>query len=224
MIRKNKWGILLSSIITLLPALFGWLVWDQLPERITIHWGADGQADGWGTRLFAVLILPAILLVLHLICILITAKDHKHIDQNGKIIGIVLGICPAISLYTGGIVYATAFGLALSVTALSCVLFGLLFVIMGNYLPKCKQNRTIGIKLPWTLADEENWNATHRAGGKMMVVAGLLILLCIFLPTDISLIATLILTLALVIVISVYSYLYHRKQQQNGQDTTKTPK
>jgi uncharacterized membrane protein len=95
---------------------------------------------------------------------------------------------------------------------------------MGNYLPKCKQNRTIGIKLPWTLADEENWNATHRAGGKMMVVAGLLILLCIFLPTDISLIATLILTLALVIVISVYSYLYHRKQQQNGQDTTKTPK
>ena len=55
---------------------------------------------------------------------------------------------------------------------------GLLFMIIGNYLPKVKQNNTIGIRVVWTLQDEENWSATHRFSGKLWVASGVLCMLC----------------------------------------------
>ena len=58
------------------------------------------------------------------------------------------------------------------------VVMGLLLAIIGNWLPKCKQTYTLGIKLPWTLADENNWNRTHRFAGPVWVVCGMVIVLC----------------------------------------------
>jgi len=52
-----------------------------------------------------------------------------------------------------------------------------LFIVIGNYMPKCRQNYTMGIKLPWTLNDEENWNKTHRLAGKIWVAGGILIVI-----------------------------------------------
>ena len=79
MLKKNKLKVIISSIAILLPMLFGLVMWDQLPDTMTTHWGADGNADGFSGKVFAVFGLPAIILVLHCVCVLLhfSIKNRK---------------------------------------------------------------------------------------------------------------------------------------------------
>lgn len=216
MLKKNKGKLILSSVIILLPALFGVLFWNDLPQAMTTHWGPDGTADGWSGRPFAVFGPPLILLAAHWICIWITARDNRNKNQSNKVFGMVLWIIPLTSLFTNGIMYMAAFGRTLHAETVMFLFIGLLFIVIGNYLPKTRQNRTIGIKIKWTLENEENWNATHRVGGRLWVIGGLLFMCCVFLPGR-AVPWVLIIGLAILAVIPVlYSYLYHRKQVKAG--------
>ena len=80
--------------------------------------------------------------------------------------------------------------------------------MVGNYLPKCRQNYTVGIKIPWTLHDEENWNHTHRMAGYLWIFGGLLMIANIFLKWDWLVFAV---VMVAVVVPTIYSYLYYRK-------------
>ena len=182
MLKKNKSLLILTSAVTLLPILLGLLLWNKLPENMITHWGADGAADGQSGRAFAVFGMPLILLAVHWLCAFFTAKDPKNREQSQKIFGMVLWIIPVLSVFTAGVTYSTALGKTFRESDWSLAFLGLIFVIVGNYLPKTKQNHTIGIKIKWTLADEETWNATHRLAGKLWVVGGLLMMACVFLP------------------------------------------
>lgn len=219
MIKNNKWKILISSVIILLPALFGLIVWDSLPEQIATHWGISGEADDWSSPLFVVLFLPLLLLALNFVCLLVTAKDNKNRDQSPKAFNIIFWIMPVISVYVNGIMYATAFGLELNMMALVCILLGVMFIVIGNYMPKFKQNHTMGIKISWTLANEENWYATHRFGGKVYVAAGVLFLLCAFLPPVVFPFAAILSILIATIPPAIYSYRYYKKQIREGRAT-----
>ena len=182
MLKKNKGLMIATSIIVLLPMLAGVLLWDQLPERMAIHWGANGEADGWSSRPVAVFGMPLFLLAIHWLGVWMTGQDKRNRQQNEKVLQIIFWIAPAVSLFGMGSTYASALGQSLPVDRLVMMLLGILFVIIGNYLPKCRQNYTIGIKIVWTLSDEENWNATHRLAGKLWMAGGFLLLLCAFLP------------------------------------------
>lgn len=92
------------------------------------------------------------------------------------------------------------------------LLLGVIFIVIGNYLPKCRQNYTIGIKLPWTLSDEENWDKTHRFAGKIWMLCGVLEIIVGFLPIAQFEIVTIALILLATIPIAVYSYLFYRKR------------
>lgn len=213
---QHKWKLLITSVVILLPALFGLIVWDKLPERVAVHWGVSGNADGWSSALFAVLGLPLILLALHWFCMIVTFCDKKQDGQSRKAFGMIFWIVPVISLYVCGMMYATAFGLKFDMYMYISVLLGVMFIVIGNYLPKCKQNRTLGIKIAWTLANEENWNKTHRLGGKVGVACGVLTLLCAFLPSTAFPFVAFGLILANVIVPTVYSYRLYRRHLREG--------
>ncbi len=214
MIKNNRLKIIISSVITLLPMLFGGIFWNSLPEKVATHWNINGEADGWGSKSFAVFGLPLIMLALHLFCIIFTAVDPKNKNQNKKVFGIVLWICPVMSLFASGAVFATAFGKKFDIETLTLLLIGLMFVVLGNYLPKCKQNYTIGIKVMWALENEENWNATHRISGKLWVVGGLIMMACVFLPKGVLPWVLLVLMTFLAVFPVVYSYMYHKKQEK----------
>lgn len=211
MIRKNKGKLVASTLLMLLPLAAGMVLWDRLPERVAIHWGADGSADGWADRFVAVVVLPLVLLALHWFCILVTAKDPRNREQNQKVMGLIFWICPIVSLFCGVLVYGTALGWIAPVTQMGVLLLALMFVVVGNYLPKCKQNHTIGIKVPWALNDEANWNATHRLAGKLWVIGGLLLLPCVLLPDWWSVIVVMTILSIAVIVPVIYSYWYFRR-------------
>ena len=216
MFKKNKWNLLFSSIVILLPILFGLIFWDSLPEELTTHWGADGQADGWMTKGATIFILPAILLVFHWLCFLASTKLPGTENQNPKVLGMVLWIIPIISLAANGTIYAVAFGKEISPVFLIFPLLGIMAIVIGNYLPKCKRSISTGIKVKWALQNQENWYATHRFGGKVYVVVGFVMLACMFLPTVVALCIGGVALLAMVIIPVVYSYCYYKKQVQSG--------
>ncbi len=208
MIKKNLKVLIITSIVILLPVMAGLILWNQLPEQMPTHWNAAGEVDGWCGKAFAVFGLPLILLAAQWLCMLGTAADPKKNNHPVKLLHLVLWIIPVLSVILHAVTYATALGAAVRMELVMPVLIGLLLTIIGNYLPKCKQNYTIGIKIPWTLNSEENWNKTHRfagwiwtVGGIAMMITGFLGGFWIFLPV----------VLLMVLAPLIYSYKLHRK-------------
>lgn len=216
MIKRNLSKLLLASAIIILPIAVGAMLWYELPSTLATHWGTSGEADGFSSKAFAVFGLPLILLALFWFAVIVTAKDPRNKDQNPKAFAMVLWIVPLLSLGANGVIYATALGYHASMATVVCLMMGLMFMLMGNYLPKCKQNTTIGIKIRTTLESEQNWNATHRVAGKTWFVGGILVMLCAFLPSSYGFIGMLAVTLLLVAIPIVYSYAFRKKQEQEG--------
>lgn len=213
MIKKNKWKMLITSCVILLPILFGLIYWDKLPEQMVTHWDANWNPDGWSDRRFAVFALPIFILLAHWVCMLCTSKDSKNQNQSKKVFGVLFLICPVTSLVTSTAIYAAALEKTIRPQMLIFLLVGLFFVVIGNYLPKCKQNYTIGIRVKWTMENEENWNATHRFSGKVWAIGGVLMMGCSFFPEDLSLYIFVVLVCVLSILSVGYSYYYFRKEQ-----------
>ncbi len=210
MIKNYKKHLIFSSIIILLPILAGLLLWNRLPAMMTTHWGADGHADGWSGKAFGVFGLPLILLAMHWLCIFLDTRFTKNYEQNRKAYRIVFWIIPILSLIMNTFVYAVALGWEFRPDVFISLTIGLMFVAIGNYLPKIRQNPTLGIKISWTLTNEENWNRTHRMAGKLWVIGGILLLFTVFLPMKIAAWIWLIALIVLAGVPMIYSYYLHR--------------
>lgn len=216
MIRQHKLAAIISSVVTLIPALFGLIVWNQLPDQMITHWGINGTADALSARAWAVFALPLLLLGIHWLCLLVTAKIGQPEGQSKKVMGIMFWIIPVISLMTNGLTYAFAFGMEFNPLLFLFSITGFAFILIGNYMPKTKQNATMGIKIRWVYTSEENWNQTHRIAGKVWVTVGFLCLPATFLPLNIGLTLLPILLAIAVIAPTVYSYLYYRKERDAG--------
>lgn len=208
MIKKNLKILMITSAIILLPIFAGLILWNQLPEQMPIHWNAAGEVDGVASKAFTVFCLPLIFLGLQWIATFATYADPKRQNHPQKILQLMFWIIPVLAVILTAITYVTALGRDISVESLIPILLGLLFVVIGNYMPKCKHNYTVGIKIPWTLASEENWNRTHRFAGWIWVVGGLLMTVSGFFNFPaIVLIAALI----MVFVPTVYSFVLYKK-------------
>ncbi len=207
MLKQNKYKIIISSIITLLPTLFGFAIWNRLPENIATSFGWNGEVTGYNSKMFAVIGLPVILTFVNLICIIATTADPKRKNISKRMFTAVISIVPVCSLLCGICIYSNALGYKISIESIMPVFVGVLFFALGFILPKCKQNYTIGIKLPWTLHNEENWNKTHKLAGKLWIVGGIIMTVAgLF---NLTFIFMLIIFL-LAIIPAVYSYLLYR--------------
>ena len=216
MLKQYKRLWILTAVLTLAPMLAGLLLWNRLPDTMATHWGADGVADGWSGKGFAVFLLPLILLAVHCLCLFITAIDNSNKNQSRKALNMVFWIMPVTSWFCCGMVYFAAMGKSPELLNFVPAFMGLLFAVMGNYMPKVKQNRTLGIKLPWTFANEENWNKTHRYCGRIWVIGGLVLIFGIFLPENWA-VSIMIPVLAVITLAPVlYSWKLYRIHQKQG--------
>ena len=206
--KYNKLTVILTTILCLLPIVAGVILWDKLPDRMAIHFNAANEPDGWASKPFAVLGMPAIIAAIHLACLFITAQDPKKQNITGVMKTLMLWICPFISWLCAGMTIGYALESVRNIGAVVCVFLGILFMVIGNYLPKCLPSYTVGIKLPWTLHDEGNWRYTHRIGGFCFTIAGLIVLVSAFFGIMWLPLAALALA---AIVPTVASYLYYKK-------------
>lgn len=177
MMKANKKTLIITSIVTMLPVLIGIICWNRLPDVMATHFGFNNEANGFSSKAFAVFGLPLILLAVLWVGAFVTAHDPKRQNISPKMFSLMLWIAPVISLVAAATIYPVNLGYELDIAFFSELLVGLMFIIIGNYLPKARQNYTIGIKIPWTLANEENWNRTHRLAGYLWMICGILMIL-----------------------------------------------
>ena len=215
MIKRNKIHAILSSVVILLPVLAVLLCWDQLDPTIITHWGLDGTPDGTGSR-YWLFLPPVLMLALHWVALAISDWDSRRHPYGAKAEKLVFWIMPAMSWFmTCGWLMA-AQGRDMSDLSLPLAGLGLLFVVLGNYMPKVQQNSTLGIKIKWTLENRDNWYATHRVAGKAWVIGGLLMIFAVLLPEKIAMAVMLLVMIPLAVLPAVYSWNYARKQKAAG--------
>ena len=209
---KNK-TVILSTLLCLAPILLGLSMYDRLPEMVPTHFNMHGVPDGWSSKPVAVFGMPLFLAVLNLLCHWGMKKAVKHDDRKvapdvlmnlvGWIVGIISVIVVPMSLFM-------AVGVNVPIAFVMNILLAVVFLMVGNYLPKCKMNAYIGIKLPWTYSSEENWRRTHRLGGFVWVAAGLLLLGNLVFNSELLL---MLLILGAILIPGVYSYWFYRKEK-----------
>ena len=110
MLKKNKKFFIASCIVILLPMFAGFLLWDQLPAQVATHFGRNGEADRYSSKLFAVAGIYLFLLAVHILCSVITEFDPKKRNVGSKIYHLILCICPVVSLWCGVMIYGNALG------------------------------------------------------------------------------------------------------------------
>ena len=211
MMKANKKTLIITSIVTILPVLIGIICWNRLPDVMATHFGFNNEANGFSSKAFAVFGLPLILLAVLWVGAFVTAHDPKRQNISPKMFSLMLWIAPVISLVAAATIYPVNLGYELDIAFFSELLLGLMFIIIGNYLPKARQNYTIGIKIPWTLANEENWNRTHRLAGYLWMICGILMILISltrFVPAE-WLVG---IFLIMVLVPCIYSFWLHAKK------------
>lgn len=188
---EHKVKLLISSLVIVLPAVVDW----------QLLWECGG------------------LLAAHWICVLLVFADRRNREgQSKKAVGLLFWLMPVTSLLLAAIRMAVQQGEAgIRITYLiTCFAFGLLFLAVGNYMPKIRQNRTMGVRVKWTLASEANWNATHRFAGKVWVAAGLLCMISALLPLEMMLVVFIASIVLAAVVPCVYSYRYYKQHPQDG--------
>ena len=158
--------------------------------------------------------------VMQCVFVAIIFYDNRNRQQNRKVIGMTIWIIPVITLLYNGIVRLVDMGADIENLFMAFIYYGtgLMFMVIGNYLPKVKQNNTIGIRVVWTLQDEENWSATHRFSGKIWVASGILCMLCgLFAESIAALVLYVVSIMAAVIISVLYSYLFYKKKIATGE-------
>lgn len=210
MMKQNKTEKIISIVLCLLPIVFGLLIWNKLPEEIPVHFNMGGTADGYSSKAFAIFGLPCILAVLDAFCLFALGNDPKSAGHSKVLSRIMLWFIPALSCILVPMCLMLALGRKINISLFMNLLIGIIFVIIGNYLPKCRQNYTMGIRLPWTLNDENNWNYTHRLGGFIWVIAGFAVILNSFFGSPWILFTVII---AAVLIPVAASYVYYRRHR-----------
>lgn len=189
-----------------------------LPEQIPMHWGINGQVDRYGGY-GELLILAASGLGLALLLKFVPRLDPKR-NNYEKFAGSYLVIRLCLGLF-----YTFMVGLTLvvalvpqtqntlGVDRLTVGAMGVLFCVMGNFMPKFKHNYFCGVRVPWTLASEDNWRRTHRFAGPIWFVCGLGMLLCsFFLHGQALFCLMMVLLIPLLAAPVLYSYLLFRRE------------
>ena len=208
--KHEKKRLILTTVICLMPIMAGLALYSRLPERVPIHFDFSGAPDGWSSRPAAVFGLPCLLAALNVFLYVCLNRDPKKANMSGALKAIGQWSLPILSVLCYGLTLTAALGYPSRIEIIVPLLTGILFLAVGNYLPKTKQSYTMGIRLPWTLQSEENWNRTHRLAGFLWVLCGLVMIpLSLLRLWNGWLIGALL--AVMILIPTIYSYALHRK-------------
>lgn len=207
---KNKSNIY-NLLIIIATFLLGILMYNKLPESIPIHWNFAGEVDGYGNKFIGTFMVPLIMIALWLAMIYLPKIDPKKENYNkfDKSYKLFQSILLTFFFIMQIIVVLSAMGYNISINRVMPIVLGVLMILIGNYIPKAKSNFFYGIKTPWTLSSEVSWRKTHRLGGKLFVLSGLISIVSQFIfNANIAGIIFFVSTFIAAIVPTVASYFY----------------
>ena len=201
-------------IIVSLPFIYLAYIWNELPSKVPLHWNIHGEIDRYGDKselLIIPFLLPLLVYLIFLVVPKIDPKKKLH-KMGGKFQTIKFILTTFMSILALFIIYS-AKNQSITNSNYIVLIVGVLFIVLGNYFKTIKPNYFIGIRTPWTLENDDNWKETHKLGGKLWFVGGILIvILSLFLNTSLNFTVFLIITGVIVIIPVVYSYLHYRNK------------
>jgi uncharacterized membrane protein len=204
--------VLIGAVLLVTLAVYG-----QLPERIPVHWNARGQADGYGSRISSLIVMPSVMLAMVLLTALLPWLSPRRFELNGHNAAYlqIMLVTLAFIAYMHVVMLAAALGRHLNMTDMVMGAMCAMIAAMGIPLRKMQRNFFVGIRTPWTLASEKVWQATHRFAAKTFVIGGLVGLAVAFLSHAIwpPMIAVGVAALAPVI----HSLAYYKQLERRGE-------
>ncbi|WP_280166200.1 SdpI family protein [Priestia aryabhattai] len=200
--------------ITLL-TLVAWLVaLPHLPATMPIHWGANGEADGFATKINAMILTVGIMVFIYFVIAFVPRIDPRKENYKyfSKTYNILLNAVLLLFFFVNMSTILQGLGYNVPMSYIAPIMAGLVFIIIGNYLQRVRSNYFMGIRTPWTLSNETVWKKTHRLSGKIFFIGGLLILISAFLPDGYK---SIIMWGSIVLCVAIpylYSYVAYKKE------------
>ncbi|MBD7966379.1 SdpI family protein [Fictibacillus norfolkensis] len=209
--KKYGWSYLLIA----LSVLIGVFAYPYLPDQMPMHWNINGEVDGYWDKQYAAFFPPLLMIVLMALFIFMPRIDPKK-ENYKKFSGsytIFITIMNVFFLLLQSMTISYGLGVNIDISLVVNLGIGLLFIILGNYLPRIKHNYFIGVRTPWTLANEKTWRKTHQLSGKLFVVAGILLVAISFLPGIYKFTGMLVVVVATVLISTIASYIFYNQNK-----------
>lgn len=210
--NTKKYGLWIVALLVIVPFVYSVIVYPHLPNQIPIHFNAAGKPDRWGRPESIFLgpgIMGAVSIFIYVLMTNLKSIDPKKFDPSSETLYIKFAMLTVtfLSILSIVIIYATTHQ-DINVGKIILPIIGIAFSVLGWYMPKFKQNYFVGFKLPWTLENVNNWNATHAVAGKIWFYCGILqAILTALLPSNFAFISFMSLIAIMVIAPTLYSYL-----------------
>lgn len=205
---KNK---IIIVIVALIPLVYFEVVFPTLPEQVVIHWNIHGQADRFGSPFIYLTLaqIPLLTLLLYVVYI-----RFKPVSQNKKYLGQLIDGLVVFLAFISILFTSQATSEQLRFLNLLVIIFGILFVFMGNMMNKLNKNLVFGIRIPATIRSEKVWNRTHYIGGYGFVICGILTIISgiVFTNPEVSLGVMITLLLLLIVYITIYAEVLYRRE------------
>ncbi|OOM80892.1 SdpI family protein [Clostridium sp. BL-8] len=207
--KKNKllWT---TTIICFLPLILSVMLYNKLPELVPIHFNYQGVPNNYAPKSVGAFGLPVLMAVINIFTHFKLNNDPKKMNSPEILKYLGKWSAPILSVILVPVTLFIALGYKIPIQIISLGIVGVILVATGNYLPKCRQNYTVGIRLPWTLNSEVNWNKTHHMAGYLWILGGIFMIIggCIQVK---GIPLTLLIILIIVIVPCGYSYWLYKK-------------
>jgi len=198
-----------SLIVAIMFALSAW-AWGQLPAdaHIPVHWGPSGEPDRYGGKFMGLMLMPLIasgLVILFEVIPRVEPRRENLLRSRRAYDAVRVGLLLFL-LGMHVVAIMAALGVALNMSLFVAVGVGLLLMVIGFYLGKVRSNYMFGIRTPWTLSSDLSWEKTHRLGGWLFLLSGLLTILSGIVVPDWSVWILLATVLGSTVIVMVYSY------------------
>ena len=214
---KNRGKRIGMWLLALLPLLLVAILYTHLPDRVPMHWGLDGMVDRYGGKheLWLVAALGPLFALLFQFLPRMDPKKRSYEKFQRVYETIALLILGFLDIIMGTVLVEILRPGTLSIGRVIAALVGLLFVLLGNLMGKLKPNFFLGIRTPWTLSDPDVWNRSHRLGGALFVLTGLVTLFsALLLPEAVTFWVLMSGVLLIVLITTVMSYLWYRQRKE----------
>jgi len=187
--------------------------YSQMPDRVASHWNAQGEVDGYMPKSWGLFFMPLLLTGLFLLFLLIPKIDplKENIKKFRKYFDAFIVLLTLFLFYVYLLTIFWNIGFRFNMGQLMIPALGILFYYCGILVENAKRNWFIGIRTPWTLSSETVWDKTHKIGGRLFKVTGVIAFLGIFFPKE-SILFVMIPVLLVAAYTLIYSYFAYQKE------------
>ena len=191
----------------IVPTIFGVILYNQLPEQMAVHFGLNNEPNSFAPKEFALFGIPLLMTALQIICC-ISSDCMEQKKQNKKYIIIYKWIIPIIGMVCYLTMLAYGAGIELDMRIIVCITLGIIFMIIGNYMPKTEIN-----KLQMYYVRNDFWEKVKRPAGYFFVIIGLAFIISAFLNSMVSFILMIILIICAVLTTTYSLYLFYKNRK-----------